>query len=90
MGVKYIVFDLSNATSDDYRLIKKRIDKFYPDNIHPLNTTYYVATDDSCRDVFFNIEEAFMGADYKLIVGVHAGSYSSDNLDVASWLKKHR
>lgn len=90
MGVKYIIFDLSNATSDDYKGIKKKINEMYPNNIHPFDSTYYVATDDSCKEVFIKIEKAFLGTGFKLIVGVHEGSYSSESLDISSWLKKQR
>ena len=86
MSVKYINFDLSDATSEDYNKILKRIFSTYPNYKRPLNTTYYIATMDSCDEIFQKIVSAFPFSK-SLIVGGHENSHSNLDKDFVQWLK---
>lgn len=88
MAIRYIVYDLKNGDTEDYDVIDQAIDDLYEDNIKPFNTTYYISTEESAKDVFRKIKKYFKRP-YKLLVGDHGGSFSEIDSEEYDWLKKH-
>jgi hypothetical protein len=90
MAIYVVGYDIPNAGDDTYTELDEYIKKQYPNSIHPLDSTWFIETDQDDDKVFWTIAKMLKEPSRLIVAALNGvGSFTNNfKKSDATWLRK--